>query len=172
MTALTITDSQVASLCAFLRPATARNDEEFAEFKAAVSEPVLWEEGQALLYLAAFDEALEQRFASSADLSGDIVRFVADFRSVHEPRGGLRIDPRLAEAMILGKFGLGPEPVIDPGDVLNTQVLMLQMLVTDLRRLDGFDTDALEIFLTRSRERANKLAATVIQLLDRPSSSP
>jgi hypothetical protein len=156
-------DAHVASLRAFLRPAIARSDDEFAKFKAS-SEPALEEEGQVLLYLAAFDAALQQRFGDSPNLSGDIIRFVAAFRSVHEPRGGLHIDPHMAEAMIRGKFGLQPEPAIDPGDVLGVQLLMLQLLVTDLHRLRGFDAAALEDFLTRSRERAAKLATAVAQL--------
>jgi hypothetical protein len=167
MAAIQITDEQVDALRAFLRPATARNDEEFADSEAA-SEPVVKEEGQALLYLAAFDEALQQRFASSTDLGGDIVRFVADFRSVHEPFGWFRIDPRMAEAMIRGRFGLEPEPILDPDDVLNTQIVMLQMLVMDLRRLRGFDASVLEGFVTRSTERAAGLAVAVTQLLDGP----
>lgn len=166
MATITITDAHLASLRAFLRPATAGTDEEFDEFKAS-SEPAIEEEGQVLLYLAAFDEALQQRFAGSTDLSGDIIRLVADFRSVQEPRGGLHIDPRMAEAMIRGKFGLQPEPVIDPADVLAVQLLMLQLLVTDLRRLRGFDAAALEDFLARSRGRAAKLASTVAQLQER-----
>jgi hypothetical protein len=44
--------------------------------------------------------------------------------------------------MIRGKSALQPEPDIYPGDVLGVQLLMLQLLVTDLRRLRGFDAAA------------------------------
>lgn len=142
---MAVTDDQVATLRAQL----AGNLQEHLRLLDQI-DPVAARTGYSALVTAAFCEAAEQRFAPDAD-AADVIDFVGNVRS-RSGDAADRIDPRVAERLILAVYT--DEQVKDiPADVrYKTQIILLGALIGD----EQLDDAGLDAFLARARKLADQ----------------
>lgn len=139
------TDLQVATLRALLL-------QDFQEHRRMVGE--LGDEGMRSGYLplltAAFGEAVRLRFRGKK--RADIIEWVADVRARIDT--GDRIDPSVAERLILWVFGQASTEDIDFDTDFGHQTMLTGLLVEE----QEFDDARLNEFLGRARVVADQIA--------------
>lgn len=141
-----VTDDQEATLRAQL----AGRFEEYQRRLDALDPAGVEEEYNALVS-AAFAVAVEERFPGAT--AADIIEFVGEVRSRNE--GADRIDPLVAEGLILAIVSDENVDDTDPRVGFQTQLVLLAALVAGA----GFDEAGLDGFLRRSRTLADKWLA-------------
>jgi hypothetical protein len=141
-----VTDDQEATLHAQL----AGRFEEYQRRLDALDPAEVEEEYNALVS-AAFAVAVEERLPGAT--AADVIEFVGGVRSRNE--GADRIDPLVAESLILAITSDGNVEDTDPWVGFQTQLILLAALVAEA----GFDEAGLDGFLRRSRTLADKWLA-------------
>ncbi|GAB3429376.1 hypothetical protein [Flindersiella endophytica] len=132
------TDEQVATLRAFLT----EDREEYDRIWSSLVDGGE-KEGYFRLLLVAFTEAVRAQFRGKT--RGDMVEWIADLRASQDPGG--RIDPGVAERLVLWVFGKGSTDGID----FNTEAEHQMMLLFFLLEEQGLDEPGLDAFLTKVR---------------------
>lgn len=124
---MTITDLQVATLRAQL----AGQGEEHQRLLSQLTTPED-QEGYSLLLAIGFFEAVNQRFHSRGKVVDEnaVIDFIANLRS-RTPEVAEKLDPVVAERMILHALDKGSVDGIDDNTKLSGQILILGGLIAD-----------------------------------------
>lgn len=142
-----VTDEQEATLHAQLAG-------RFDEHTRLLDEldPVAARTGYSALVSAAFTVAVIDRFPEGTATAG-VIEFVGDVRSRTE--GSAKIDPALAERVILSVLRDDDLGSMDPRGSFETQLVLLGALIADARP----DESALDRFMVRARKLADRWLA-------------
>lgn len=143
-----VTDDQVATLRAQL----AGQPAEHKRLLAALDPSALWS-GYRALVPAAFWLAVERRFPRGGSVP-QVIELVAKIRSISEGIAD-KIDPRIAERLILRVFGHQAIDDIAPLTRFQHQDRILAALMTD----HPLDDVGLDKFLAQARELADRWLA-------------
>lgn len=141
-----VTDEQEATLHAQL---AGKFDEHLRLLNSM--DPAAARTGYSMLVSAAFALAVDKRFP--AGTSADVIEYVGDVRSRTE--GAAKIDPRIAERVILAVISDEEIDDIDPRTSFEIQLVLLAALIADAK----LDEDALADFMTRARTLADQWLA-------------
>jgi hypothetical protein len=112
--------------------------------------------GYSALVSAAFAVAADERFPEGTP-AGEIVEYVGDVRSRGEDAG--RIDPLVAERVILAVTSDEKTDDIDPQVSYETQLTLLAALIADAHPDAHPDDAALNTFLGKARKLADSWIA-------------
>jgi len=124
---MTVTDLHVATLRAQL----AGQGEEHQRLLSQLTTPED-REGYSLLLAIGFFEAVNRRFQPKGDVVDNkaVIDFIANLRA-RSPEVAERLDPLVAERMILHALGKGDIDGIDDNTKLSGQILILGGLIAD-----------------------------------------
>lgn len=138
-----VTDLQVATLRAQL----AGQGEEHQRLLSRLTSPED-QQGYSLLLAVAFFEAVNRRFQSEGKVVDDtvVIDFVADLRT-RSAEIGERLDPAIAERLILHALGKGDVDGIDGNTMLSGQILILGGLIAEATLTEA----ELDAFMARVR---------------------
>jgi len=139
-----VTDEQEATLHAQL----AGRFEEYERLLGAL-DPVAADRGYNALVSAAFAISVDNRFPEGTS-EADVIEFVGDVRSRGE--GAARMDPRVAERVILAITSDGDIDGIVPRVGFQARLELLAALVADAQ----MDDAALDKFMGQARRLADK----------------
>lgn len=141
---MTVTDEQVAALRAQLRGDRGEHERLFAQLDKSDSD------GYTALIGAAFIVAAERRFLPNGT-PADVIRFIADVRS-QTPVAAERIDPKIAERLVLCALQDDPIDDIDADTAIVTELLLLVGMVAS----ENMQAADLERFLEEARALAEE----------------
>lgn len=141
-----VTDEQEATLHAQL----ARRFEEHGRRLEAL-DPVAARTGYSALVSAAFGIAASARFPEGTPKS-EVIEYVSDVRT---RGGGITIDPRIAERVILAVCSDEEINDIDAKASFEVQLVLLAALIADA----DFDDADLDVFMRRARKMADSWLA-------------
>jgi hypothetical protein len=144
-----VTDEQVAPLRAQLA-----GDREEHQRLFSLLDPADKRTGYRVLGSAAFVIAVQRRFGPRADRA-DVIEFVGNVRAT-APEVANKVDPQIAERVIMGVFTGESINDIDPRVSWENQMILMASIVSG-ERLDGA---GLEEFLGEARKLADKWIAT------------
>lgn len=139
-----VTDVEVATLRALL----VHDFDESRRLMAQISEEGM-KKGYFPLVQGAFWQAVEHRFRGKT--RSEVIEWVADIRTRMDT--GNRIDPNVAECLILWVFGKASVDGIDFETDQSHQTMLLGLLVEER----GFDDRELDAFLQQAREFTDKM---------------
>jgi hypothetical protein len=142
-----VTDEQEATLHAQL---AGRFDEHERLLNAL--DPVAARTGYSALVSAAFSMAVDNRFPEGTT-AADVIEFVGNVRSRSERTA--RVDPRIAERVILAVITDEEIDDIDARTSFQIQLVLLAALIADAR----LDDSALDSFMDQARDLANQWLA-------------
>ena len=139
-----VTDEQEATLHAQL---AGRLDEHKQQLNAL--DPVAARTGYSALVSAAFTIAASDRFPEGTP-TPDVIEYVGDVRSRTE--GAAKIDPTLAERLLLAITSDGKVGDVDPRTSFQAQLVLLAALIADAQP----DEAELDRFMIRARRLADR----------------
>lgn len=144
---MTVSDSQVATLRAFLEGDKPRYNELLVQLDRPADSL-----GYSALVTAAFFEAVDRRFTKQTTRS-DIVEYVAEVRSRSDAVADA-VDPRVAERLIQEVLGEGSTHDIDGRTSSATKMFLLAALMADA----GLGSSELDQFMAKVTKMAEHLA--------------
>src|SRR5262249_26179963 len=115
-------------------------------------DPVAARTGYSALVSAAFCIAASERFPEGTPAE-DVIEYVGDVRA--RTVGSAKLDPRIAERLILAVFTDEETGDIDPRSSLNAQLFLLAALTADAQP----DKAELDRFMVRARRLADRWLA-------------
>src|SRR5262245_17979407 len=124
---MAVTDDQVAALRAQLAGDFEEHQRLFDRL-----DPGEAQTGYTALIAAAFFEAVDRRFAKGGVIAddADVIEFVGDVRA-RSVDAAAKIDPRIAERLVLHSRGKGSIADIGDEQVVRMQMLLMAALVAD-----------------------------------------